>query len=257
MNLETKDAIASVQWWHSMDLGDGVRTSGRQGIGTQLTLDRIRMPASLAGKSVLDVGAWDGHFSFEAERRGAARVLATDGFVWLGKTWGSKAGFDLARRVLGSRVEDRVIDVVDISPHTVGTFDVVLFLGVLYHLRDPLRALDALRSVTRELLIIETHVRVSRLPSPPHMEFYGEGALDGDATNWWGPSADCVEAMLRAANFSSVLRFDDVLPDVSLLSTGRAGLIRTMRVCGIADAWMTRIRGWLRGRSRIAFHARP
>ena len=66
--------------------------------------------------TVLDVGAWDGFFSFEAERRGAKRVLATDFDSWLGKTWGSKAGFELARRALTFRVDDMTIDVLELSP---------------------------------------------------------------------------------------------------------------------------------------------
>ena len=82
------------------------------------------MPASLAGKSVLDVGAWDGFFSFEAERRGASRVLATDSYVWDGShDWGSKRGFELARTALNSKVEDRVIDVLDLAPDKIGMFD--------------------------------------------------------------------------------------------------------------------------------------
>ena len=94
------------------------------------------------GLSVLDIGAWDGFFSFECERRGASRVVAADYFSWHGSGWGTKAGFTLARDVLGSKVEDVDIDVMDLTPERVGTFDLVLFLGVLYHLRHPLLALE-------------------------------------------------------------------------------------------------------------------
>src|SRR4029077_2193192 len=105
-----------------------------------------------------DIGAWDGFFSFEAERRGARRVLATDSFVWNGQTWGSKQGFLLARKVFNSAVEDMHIDILEMSPEKVGTFDVVFFGGVLYHMRHPLLALEKLASVIRPggVAIIET-----------------------------------------------------------------------------------------------------
>ena len=99
--------------------------------------ERLQWP-DLAGKTVLDIGAWDGYYSFEAERRGASRVVATDHYCWSGDGWGTREGFDLAHRLLGSRVEAIDIDVSEIRPETVGTFDIVLFLGVLYHLPEPL-----------------------------------------------------------------------------------------------------------------------
>ena len=149
--------VAKVRWWHTIDLGQGVVTPGRD--DTQAKLKRIALPPDLAGLSVLDVGAWDGFFSFEAERRGAARVVAVDTYSWGYGGSGSKAGFDLARRALRSRVEDRVLEVLDISPATVGVFDLVLFLGVLYHMRHPLLALERIASVTKQHLILETQWR--------------------------------------------------------------------------------------------------
>src|SRR5512145_1659634 len=120
--------VEKIKWWHPIDLGRGVVTPGID--VTPARLAEIRMPDDLTGRTVLDIGAWDGFFSFEAERRGASRVLATDSFCWDGGGWGSKKGFELARRALGSRVEDKWIEVVDLSPETVGVFDVVLFLGI-------------------------------------------------------------------------------------------------------------------------------
>ena len=111
--------VDALRWYHSIDLGHGVRTNGID--DTPVRLARLDLPASFAGKTVLDIGAWDGFFSFDAERRGAARVLATDYYSWHGTGWGTKAGFELARRTLGSRVEDLSIDVMDLSPERVGT----------------------------------------------------------------------------------------------------------------------------------------
>ena len=119
-----------------MDLGGGIRTNGHY--DPTRTLPRLKLPKRLDGRTVLDVGAWDGFYSFEMERRGAAKVLATDHFCWGGNGWATQDGFNLAREALGSKVEDEHLDVLDLSPEAVGgTYDIVLFLGVLYHLPEP------------------------------------------------------------------------------------------------------------------------
>lgn len=160
---------------------------------------------------MLDVGAWDGFFSFEAERRGSARVLATDSYCWGGDGWGTKAGFDLARRALGSKVEDKEIDVLDLSPDTVGMFDVVLFLGVLYHMKHPLLALEHVFSVTRERLIMSTLVDMMSERRPAAAFYQGAEAND-DPTNWWGPNPAAVVAMLRTVGFTRIEVFDPPEP---------------------------------------------
>src|SRR5204862_763819 len=136
MNRDELQARADgIRWWHSIDLGHGIVTRGVDAAQAE-RLSRLHLPSSLSGRSVLDIGAWDGFFSFEAERRGAARVVATDYYAWHGLGWGTgngKAGFELARQTLRSRVEDVDIDVMELTPERIGTFDVVLFLGVLYH----------------------------------------------------------------------------------------------------------------------------
>lgn len=166
--------VEQIRWWHPIDLGGGLVTPGID--VTPARLAEIRMPENLSGLSVLDIGAWDGFFSFEAERRGARRVLATDSFCWDGGGWGTKKGFELARRTLGSRVEDKTIEVLDLSPDTVGVFDLVLFLGVLYHMKHPLFALERVASVTAGQLIMQTQVDMLAV-SRPALAFYRE-------TNW-------------------------------------------------------------------------
>ncbi len=190
-----KEVDAVPYWHHTMSLGHGVVTPGGGG-DTSHGLQRIGLPENLAGKTVLDIGAWDGFYSFECERRGAARVLASDLFVWRELRSDGKAGFELARRTLSSQVEDMEIDVFDIAPETVGMFDVVLFLGVLYHLRDPFGGLARAASVTRELLIVETHVDLLDLKRPA-IAFYPGAELGGDATNWCGPNVPALLGMLK------------------------------------------------------------
>ena len=208
-------AIANVNWYHRIDLGDGIVTPGVD--GTDDRMAPLELPADLSGRSVLDIGAWDGVFSFEAERRGADRVLATDSFCWGGAGWGTQEGFLTARRILGSRVEDLEIDVMDLSPARVGTFDLVLFVGVLYHLRHPLLALERVASVTSDRLILDTHTAMTD-ELDPMMRFYPATELNDDPTNWWGPNPPAVEAMLRDVGFHWIeRRHPELIPEGRLI----------------------------------------
>lgn len=201
MPTDIKDAIREHRWFHRIDLGNNLITPGLD--DSPAKLQRIALPRDLTGRSVLDIGAWDGFFSFEAERRGARRVMAVDSYCWDGDGWGKKAGFELVRRHLQSRVEDRRLEVHELSPVSVGVFDVVLFLGVLYHLRDPLGALQRVADVTGELLVLETVVDLLHTRTPA-MAFYQSTELNRDPTNWWAPNVAGLIAMLRAVGFDRV-----------------------------------------------------
>jgi tRNA (mo5U34)-methyltransferase len=199
---ELRARAAQIRWHHSIDLGQGVITPGQDNSARKL--GRLQLPISLAGQTVLDVGAWDGFFSFEAERRGAARVLATDSYCWDGShDWGGKRGFLLAREALASQVEDQEVDVLELAPEKVGMFDVVLFLGVLYHMRHPLLALERVASVTRGMVVVETVVDMLGTRRPAAAFYPGE-ELANDATNWFGPNPAAVVAMLKVAGFKRV-----------------------------------------------------
>ncbi|HET7618707.1 MAG TPA: DUF1698 domain-containing protein [Vicinamibacterales bacterium] len=233
---------AAIKWYHTIDLGHGVVTNGID--DSALRLARLDLPASLEGRSVLDIGAWDGFFSFEAERRGAARVLATDSFSWHGGGWGTKAGFELARQALGSRVEDLDIDVMDLSPERVGTFDVVFFLGVLYHVKHPLLALERVASVTKDLLVLETVVDMIGIRRPA-AAFYPRRELNNDPTNWWGPNPAAVHGMLRSVGFADV-RTVTTLPSAAYRAA-RAVAHRVRRKNRLSCAYR---------QDRAVFHAR-
>jgi tRNA (mo5U34)-methyltransferase len=176
------EEVAGYHWHHSIDLGQGVVTPGTK--STAMLADEVRRifdPVDLAGRSVIDIGAWNGFFSFEAKRRGAARVLATDSFVWTFPGIRGRETFDLARDALNLNIEARLVDVMDLTPE-IGQFDVTLFLGVFYHLADPIRGLERAASVTKDLLIVETH-------------------MDAIETNWWGPNIACMAGLLRMVGF--------------------------------------------------------
>ena len=200
---EIKQRVGELKWHHSIDLGHGIVTPGQDNSPRKLA--RLQLPASLTGKSVLDVGAWDGFFSFEAERRGAKRVLATDSYSWNGShDWGDKRGFLLAREALGSKVEDQDIDILDLSPERVGgTYDVVFFLGVLYHMRHPMLSVERVASITKEMVVLETAVDMLSCRRAA-MAFYPGDELGNDATNWCGPNPQAVVGMLKVAGFKRV-----------------------------------------------------
>lgn len=151
---------------------------------------------------MLDIGAFDGFNSFEAAQRGARAVLATDHYAWSqGET---RQAFEFARNRLAPQVGALDIDVPDLSPQTVGTFDIVLFAGVFYHLRNPFQALEKIAALVKETLIVETHLDALEIDRPA-MIFYPGRELNNDPTNWWGPNAPCVALMLRDIGFAQVL----------------------------------------------------
>ncbi len=196
---ELQAAVDAVTWYHTIDLGHGIITPGVDPTPARLAV--LGLPSDLNGRSVLDIGAWDGAFAFEAERRGARRVMAVDSFCWSGAGWGTKAGFECAKRVLQSRVEDREVEVMDLSPDSVGVFDLVLCLGVLYHMKHPLMALERVASVCDDQLILWTHIDLAHIEAPA-MAFYPDAELNNDPTNWCGPNPACVLGMLRTVGFS-------------------------------------------------------
>ncbi len=201
---ELRREVAKLNWWHTMDLGHGVVTPGQD--RTKEKLKQLHMPRNLRGMSVIDIGAADGFFSFEAERRGAGKVLAIDASRWIesDSSW-PKAGFDLARRALASKVESKICSIYDADPAVLGKFDLVLFLGVLYHMQHPLLALERVAAITASpgQLILETagdmafHRRAAGA-------FYAGSELSGDSSNWWGLNYPAIRAMLFTAGFRRV-----------------------------------------------------
>jgi len=224
--------VTAISWYHSIDLGDGVVTPGNP---PDERLAARGLPV-LRDRTVLDIGAWDGYWSFVAERRGAARVVAMDHYAWcvdfearldywrrcenqgivpdhsldFTEFWRSdsmpgRAGFELAHRVLNSRVEPVQADFMTVDP-SLGPFDVVLFLGVLYHVREPLSALERVRRLTGQVAVIETEaISVLGMPSASLLEFHDSGGFRGDYTNWFVPTEAALHSLCLAAGFARVV----------------------------------------------------
>jgi 2-polyprenyl-3-methyl-5-hydroxy-6-metoxy-1,4-benzoquinol methylase len=189
-------------WWHSIELPDGTVIQGVCDLqGQKNRIAQFPIPQNLRGKRVLDIGAWDGWFSFEMERRGA-EVLAID-------NWDNPR-FHQAKALLNSRVEYRQMDVYELTPARVGHFDIVLFMGVLYHLKHPLLALERVCALTTEMAAVDSFVlrekhrpgeKVDRLPV---MEFYETNEFGGQTDTWVAPSLTCLQAFCRTAGFARV-----------------------------------------------------
>jgi len=202
-------------WFHNLDL-EGVMTAPRHALGDyprkKFAGFAHAIPGDLTGKSVLDIGCNAGFYSIEMKRRGAARVVGID------SDESSLAQARFAAGVTGAEIELRKMDVYEVGALRE-RFDLVLFMGLLDHLRHPLLALDIvhdrvvggtmiLQSVQRgsshvttfapDYPLEETEVFDAR--SYPKMHFV-EKKYAGDPTNWWLPNRACVEAMLRSAGF--------------------------------------------------------
>lgn len=206
------------RWWHEIELGPGIVTPGDDSNRMKLPiLDALGLPHDLRGKRALDIGTSDGYFAFELETRGA-EVIAID---FVPETY---TGFATARTILGSRAEYRMDNVYNLTPESYGAFDVVLFLGVLYHLRKPLAALDAIRSVMHEgaqlfvgTMLIDEYFLLPDgstttldavnplLKDVPLWQFYPGDSLNGDYTNVSAPNRRALEAALAESQF----RVDD------------------------------------------------
>ena len=188
------DELRRLGWYHSFELPDGAVITGHMSLDQQrFRLAQFPIPADLTGKRVLDIGAWDGWFGFELERRGASLVS-----VDLVKN----ERYLQARELLGSHAEYVVSDVYDLRPAEIGYFDVVLFLGVLYHLKHPLLALERVCALSTDLTCVESYV--SEENGPPRMDFYESQELCGQFDNWTGPNLACLLAFCRTAGFAEV-----------------------------------------------------
>ena len=202
-------------WFHNLNLR-GVQTAPNHFLGNypeakwQSFADAI--PQDLSGRTVLDIGCNAGFYSIEMKRRGADRVVGID----FDETYLAQARF--AAEVCEAEIEFHQLSVYDVAK--LGEkFDVVLFMGVFYHLRHPLLALDLIHEhVTKDLFIFQSMQRGSddiapvksdyhfwqtdifEQPAFPRMSFI-ENRYAGDPTNWWIPNRACTEALLRSAGF--------------------------------------------------------
>jgi tRNA (mo5U34)-methyltransferase len=205
-------------WYHTLELAPGVLTPGI--VDVRPVVQRVPVPASLAGRRCLDIGTWDGFWAFEMERRGAAEVHAVDvpdPYRW---DWPARAriresydggkenleairrngnGFPIAREALRSSVERHEMTVYEISADALGTFDFVFVGSILLHLRDPVGALERIRDVaTGEVVFNDCieYVLTKLWPKSPMARLDDE-----DRVWWWQPNLSALASMIEQAGF--------------------------------------------------------
>lgn len=208
-----EEAIAAREYWyHRIEVAPGVVTPGTHDSPGGLAM--VGMPEDLSGMRVLDIGARDGFYTFEAERRGAREVVALD------YEPPENTGFSIAAELLESKATFVVENVYSLNPEEFGKFDLVMFLGVIYHLRHPILALDRIHDVCAEdgLLMVETHMidegLVGRdgefhrladhhpeLESLPLAQYYPGTMLANDMTSQWAPNRVALDGWLKGSGF--------------------------------------------------------
>jgi tRNA (mo5U34)-methyltransferase len=220
-------------WFHRIDLGNGLYTKSASAIGEPLehprpTWEKVKvcLPEGVAGKTVLDVGCNAGFYAIEMKRREAARVLGIDSQ----RNLISQAIF--VRDLLGLEIEYRRMSVYDLDPRDLGQFDITLALGLLYHCKHLVLALEKLFTVTRELLIIETAIyppehapasfsyEVGGQKPVLHPLAYVENPPDAKEAiyNWFLPGVSALCALLKNIGFDEVRVFPGVQSDRAVLS---------------------------------------
>jgi tRNA (mo5U34)-methyltransferase len=192
-------------WFHRMDLPGNLVTPG----WSDPRVDKLPffgLPDEMRGMRVLDIGHAEGFFSFEAERRGSSEVIAIDSIPDMARK------FEICRAALESKAESHLANVYDLNPAGWGTFDLVMFFGVLYHLRHPLLALQKIHSVCTGSIIMQTALCENQ-SDRPIAEFHPFGIKSGppdnpihDPTCFWFPNAACCVAMLEHVGFKNVER---------------------------------------------------
>jgi tRNA (mo5U34)-methyltransferase len=184
-------------WHQRFELAPGVLTPGTSNVA--FLLDRAGVPADLSGRTVLDVGTTNGGAAFEAERRGASRVVAVD-------IYGpDRFGFTGLRRACASQVEFVQASVYELPEVLPEQFDLVFFFGVLYHLRHPLLALDRLRELARGDIAIESAVcdfEQPLLSKGAYVRFYRGAELGNDSSNWFAPSVTALREWVTSCGFA-------------------------------------------------------
>lgn len=212
--------LEDIDWYHTLDLGNGVVTSGF--VDHRDQIDLYCLPESLAGKRCLDVATFDGFWAYEMEKRGAAEVVGIDIHSrndsdfpenWMQEYRSAVPatmkglGFAYARRALGSKVRRKVLSVYELSPQRIGTFDFIFMSDLLLHLRDPFRAIERVWTVLKPggtAIIADAYDTELERTGAGLATRFTVGLDEYSGCHWWSPSVTALQSMIHGARFTKV-----------------------------------------------------
>jgi tRNA (mo5U34)-methyltransferase len=207
-----REQVDALQWHHTIDLGNGITTPGT--VRVERLIQQALEDISFAGKKVLDIGCWDGFWSFDAEKRGAAEVYATDD---VSQRPGGAETFELAHQALKSTAKYFPhVSVYDLREKLdESAFDVVLCLGVHYHLKYPLLAFSRIRQVITQggLLVVSGQAIPDYRRS--YADFYYRKTYYHDKSNWWIPTIACLREWCECSHFEIVRELPHARPTLN------------------------------------------
>ena len=226
---EMQKLVAAKSWYHGFDILPGLRTNGKFFVDAKSTLDIYGVPADLTGRTALEIGVWDGPYTFELERRGAS-VTALD------IQDPNRTGFNTAKRILESKVKYIRLGVHEIPADWSAQFDLVLYLGVYYHLRNPIGAFDKLWRVLKsggDIFyegacldyayvvdpLLKRRRRWIKQARETSVALFAGSPYCGDSSNWFIPTHLCLQEWIRTSGFRLV---HDGINKVSSRSWGHA-----------------------------------
>lgn len=193
---EAKKLVESVRHWHhSFEIFPGLQTPGTY--NPAFLWNKLGLGENLHGLRALDIGASDGFFSRGLRERGAD-VVSVD---YRDK---KTNGFGVMERLYGETFDHRRANIYDLRPADLGTFDIILFLGVLYHLPDMMGALARVRSLARGKIYIESHSENDFCPNIAAARYYVHDTLNKDWTNFWAPNRLCLLDMIFDSGLDAV-----------------------------------------------------
>jgi tRNA (mo5U34)-methyltransferase len=217
MTYDQEDILKEVEsktWFHRFELLPGLWSPGRLEVKASDALNLSNIPADLVGKRVIDIGALDGAYSIEFARRGAS-VVAVD------IQDPDRTGFNIAQRLKGANVEYVRKSVYDLDSKELGTFDIVWYWGVFYHLKDPMIGFRNIYNIldTEGILYYEGEILDHAFVHEPSLKkykkifaklkelpiaYFTSGAFAKDPSNWYIPNAACLREWLQASGFSDI-----------------------------------------------------
>lgn len=217
-----REEVEQLKWVHTIDLGNGIVTPGAWP-PNPLILAAFS-DIDFVGKKVLDIGCWDGLWAFEAEKRGASEVYATD---CISQRWGTTSTFDLARKVLHSKSHyDPNISVFDIGRLGVHDFNLAIFCGIYYHLRDPLQAFSRLRLVMADSALMVVEGDVIYDVDDAYAKFFYRNTWNKDPSNWWIPTIPCLREWIESSYFEILKEYPEKPRSSQKFSVGLANVFK-------------------------------